>query len=233
MFPFPDVSTLRVFPMPEGQQLEFKEGCGAFTAQKKLETICGFLNGGGGYLVVGVRDNLKIVGVRHGKDLDTFLRRIDDIYHSNLIRPTPPVGSISYAMRPTAAGDICVITVAPVEKEHPFRMSDGAIIHRLLASNLRQMTADVTTIYTATELELEVQRMRQVERSKYQNFAQKSAEDYATLQKVAAATIQKLATTSVALESCQKLLFEKILAMKAEAELELKLSRRSLWCGLW
>lgn len=69
----------------ESDWLEFKQNISEGIAKNIQESICAFLNRNGGYIIVGVSDNLEIVGV----DLtlyDNFINNtLDSIYHQALI----------------------------------------------------------------------------------------------------------------------------------------------------
>jgi predicted HTH transcriptional regulator len=68
------------FSYTENDIFEFKESVVAKSFTKYLETICGFLNTKGGYLIFGIKDNLDLVGLKLPNDsIDQFILRIDNI----------------------------------------------------------------------------------------------------------------------------------------------------------
>jgi predicted HTH transcriptional regulator len=74
------------FRFCESNYIEFKESVCHQSFQKYIETICAFLNTGGGYLIFGIRDDAQMVGLEmNRKTLDTFKCKIDSILHQNLI----------------------------------------------------------------------------------------------------------------------------------------------------
>lgn len=229
MFAFPDVSNLRRFPIPEGRHLELKQSCSAIHDEKILQTICAFLNSGGGYVVIGVRDDLDIVGVLPNKNLDRFLRTVDDIYHLGVIFPTPPIGYITCAMHKVPTGEICVVSVRPDEREAPappYQMKDGTIMHRLMASNLR-LSAGLGAIYTDRDIE----SARQSERDRQKGVQQKMAADYATLVGAAKNMESRVAVMEANMKAMQEMLFAEILQRKEAAEADTQ--RASWWSCLW
>jgi putative lipoic acid-binding regulatory protein len=68
------------FIHPESDKLEFKESFVDKAFYKYLQTICGFLNSGGGNLIFGIKDNLDLVGLNlKNKSIDKMILRIDAI----------------------------------------------------------------------------------------------------------------------------------------------------------
>ena len=68
------------FIYPESDKLELKESFVDKAFDKYLQTICGFLNSGGGYLIFGIKDNLDLVGLNTiNKSVDKIILRIDSI----------------------------------------------------------------------------------------------------------------------------------------------------------
>lgn len=121
MFVFPNLDNSTVFPIPEGSNLEFKSGYHSSCSEKIYSTICGILNCGGGYLVIGVEDgSRKILGILQDKNLDKFLLMIDGIYHLGMIKKKSglpiSVGTIKTGIV-NAANDkkLAVVTITPEE----------------------------------------------------------------------------------------------------------------------
>lgn len=50
----------RIAELEEGSNLEFKESTGQL--DRSMETLCAFLNGDGGNILYGIKDNGKIIG---------------------------------------------------------------------------------------------------------------------------------------------------------------------------
>ncbi len=68
------------FIYPESDKFEYKESIVENKFEKYLQTICGFLNSGGGNLIFGIRDNLDLVGLGlKNKFIDKMILRIDSI----------------------------------------------------------------------------------------------------------------------------------------------------------
>jgi hypothetical protein len=165
------------FPYPEGQQFEFKETWGACTTSKMHETICAFLNSAGGYLLYGIQDSGKILGISRD-EADKILLRADDIYHTSKIvncvsGKTPPASAIRGSVlrlctrlqnrpHPTERF-IAILTVVNPDHNHTYRMSSGDIMIRLSASNFRSKS---TTLSSFEEL-IRDNRALEAEKSKY------------------------------------------------------------------
>jgi hypothetical protein len=156
MFEFPKLDNCATFPIPEGTNLEFKVGFNSCSSDKIIATICGILNIGGGYLVIGVEDVFrKIVGIKTDKSMDNFLLMIDSIYHLNLIKKSDgtsvPLGTVKTGIvKAINNKELLVVTIAAKEGEK-YTLKDGTVWYRLAASNYRQSV--IPTIYTEKELE--------------------------------------------------------------------------------
>jgi predicted HTH transcriptional regulator len=165
------------FPNPEGQQFEFKETWGACTTSKMHETICAFLNSAGGYLMYGIQDSGKILGISRD-EADKILLRADDIFHTSKILNTvtgkpPAVSSIRGSVmrlctqinnrpHPTERF-LAILTVINPDHNQTYRMTNGDIIIRLSASNFRSKS---TTLSTFEEL-IRDNRALEAEKTKY------------------------------------------------------------------
>ena len=127
MIPFPSLEGLTTFPYPEGMQFEFKKTFTSVnrsikTKDKLYQTICAFLNTQGGYLIYGIDDETReIHGVPTTKELDAFLLKVDNIYHSNILMqedgsPLVP-GTIVATVVPVASqtANLCVVKVIPTK----------------------------------------------------------------------------------------------------------------------
>lgn len=75
------------FPYAESDKFEFKESIGSKSFDKYIQTICGFLNTGGGNLIFGIKDNLGLIGLNSTKqkELDNFILRFDSIINEKQI----------------------------------------------------------------------------------------------------------------------------------------------------
>jgi predicted HTH transcriptional regulator len=143
MFPFPKLDDCTHFPLPEGTNLEFKQGFNSSMAEKIYATICGILNSGGGYLVIGVEDATRLIrGIRTDKTMDHFLITLDNIYHHGHIRTsdgkTIPLGTVSSGIVQAAEGkELLVVTITAAEGEK-YTVKDGSVWYRLSASNFKK-----------------------------------------------------------------------------------------------
>lgn len=144
---FPDLTNATHFPIPESSCLEFKESYGAASAGGKLiPTLCGILNAGGGYMVIGVRDSdLALVGINPlHKDHDRLLLQLDNILHGHLIRDHNEPSRVlphtiirTHCVKTKGGKNLLVIT-ATAEAGKLYEVSDGTVWHRLNASNFPQ-----------------------------------------------------------------------------------------------
>ena len=68
------------FPYNESDTLEYKESFSDNGMKKYIESICGFLNSGGGKLIFGIKDNLELVGLNlKSNQIDKCILKIDQI----------------------------------------------------------------------------------------------------------------------------------------------------------
>lgn len=161
MFDFPKLDNCNVFPLPEGTNLEFKIGFNSSMAEKIIATLCGLLNSGGGYLVIGVEDETrKIVGIKSNKNMDNFLLMLDSIYHHNHIKKidgsTIPLDTIKSGIVQAAGGKELLVVTITAESGEKYTVKDGTIWYRLAASNYKQTT--IPTIYSEKEMETIIQQ---------------------------------------------------------------------------
>jgi predicted HTH transcriptional regulator len=125
-------------------------------AEKIIATLCGILNSGGGYLVIGVEDGTRrIVGIKTDKSMDCFLLMLDTIYHSNLIKKqnggTILIDTIKSAVVSAANNKELLVVTATAEPNERYVVKDGSLWYRLAASNFKQTA--MPTVYTEKELE--------------------------------------------------------------------------------
>jgi predicted HTH transcriptional regulator len=215
MFVFPDVRYATHFPMPEGTNLEFKEGF-ATPMDKIFATICGILNAGGGYMVFGVRDrDHAITGIRpRGKEYDRFLLNIDTIYHGHTVRTVDapgdaiPLGTVTTCLV-TAAEDIqmLVITMRP-ENGKFYETADGVRWHRLSASNYRERVPQ--GVYTKKDVDDAVRNQRTV--------LERYRQDYSAVLGAAKQYLDKCNSLEKEVAELRDLLFKEILERKRAAE---------------
>ena len=131
---------MEIFPFSEGHQLEFKETL--ISAEALARCVCAFLNGSGGYLILGVRDrDLNICGLYCSeKDIDSFLLRCDNIFHQGLVFSEEGHKLSPKSVRATykRIGDKRLIFVQVVpEPERKYVCLNGVAYIRLSASNYR------------------------------------------------------------------------------------------------
>lgn len=85
-----ELSRLDNFPWSESHYLEFKQTL--IDSDKLYQCVCAFLNGSGGYLILGIRDyDLQMCGLAESttiKEVDTFLLKCDNIFHQGFILTT-------------------------------------------------------------------------------------------------------------------------------------------------
>lgn len=160
-FSFPSLENCTVFPLVEGTNLEFKIGFNSSMAEKIIATICGILNSGGGYLVIGVEDGTrKIVGIKSDKNMDNFLLMLDSIYHHKHIKTIDgipiPVGTISSGIIACANDKEVLVVTINSEPEKQYVVKDGSVWYRLAASNFKQ--TKLPNLYTGDEMEIIVQQ---------------------------------------------------------------------------
>lgn len=107
----------------EADNVELKSRCTGDVTDKCRQAVCAFANDlpgkGPGYLIVGVDDSGKPIGLDVS---DEFLRTLADIKSDGRILPPP---SMSVERRAVAGGDIALVTVHPSDSP-PVRY-DGRI----------------------------------------------------------------------------------------------------------
>ena len=131
-----------MFPYPEGQQIEFKQSL--FDKKKLVNTACAFLNTCGGYYIIGVWDDNKIVGVARNR-VDETLLRIDQIIQEHRIINTTTGDYVTHKeLMPRALpieGTNSMLIVVQVESYDPSHIyvvtKDESHYVRLGASNMK------------------------------------------------------------------------------------------------
>lgn len=137
--PFPtQLDSTGLFPYPEGEQWEYKAS--TLETTKLHKTICSFLNARGGYIVVGITDNLRCVGVnKDAKKYDTLALSIDNIRHYSAI-VDESCGKISLEtqikleQKELAGKTLLVVSIVP-EPGKRYKLMNGEFWVRLNASN--------------------------------------------------------------------------------------------------
>ena len=154
---FPSIDGLTKFPCMENTQFEFKSSVKSATKdQKYLKTLCAFLNRDGGFLVVGVYDDRKIVGIP-SNECDRFLSQfIDCIVGGSLIitsdnqRIHPDC--IKASCIPVTNDNFVLVVKATPLPDVTYKLNTGEVYIRVNASNqsfgeIRYYTqSDVNTI---------------------------------------------------------------------------------------
>lgn len=223
------------FPNPEGQQFEFKETWGACTTSKMHETICAFMNSAGGYLMYGIQDSGKILGISRD-EADKILLRADDIFHTSKILNTvtgkpPPASAIRGSVQrlcmnlnnrphPTERF-LAILTITNPDHNQTYRMTNGDIMIRLSASNFRSKSS---TLSTYEEL-IRDNRVLEAEKTKYYTERNMYRKEFAVIEhshrELSVRIKECLMETEAAraeTRSALELLHARILAEKAAAE---------------
>ena len=132
-----------MFPFPEGQQIEFKRSL--FDKKKLVNTACAFLNTCGGYYIIGVWDDNKIVGVLRDK-VDETLLRVDQIIQDHRIVNTTTGDFITHKEMMARAipieGTASMLVVVQIESydpSHIYVTKDASHYVRLGASNMKSV----------------------------------------------------------------------------------------------
>jgi hypothetical protein len=143
-------------PFQESSLVEFKEvtvfaglfknkSLGTSGLPKYRETIIGFLNGGVGYLIMGIRNDGTIMGVENIADdvMDKFMLWIDGSFNTLVYKNGKPIDpsqiTIKVHVFPVEGrtSSIIVIEVENRGKVMDIMTRSGTIIYRLNASNFK------------------------------------------------------------------------------------------------
>lgn len=245
MFDFPKLDYCTTFPLPEGTNLEFKIGFNSSMSDKIIATICGILNSGGGYLVIGVEDETRrIVGIKTDKSMDNFLLMLDSIYHHHHIKKldgTPvPLGTIkSGTVQAANDKEVLVVTINS-EPNEKYTVKDGSIWYRLAASNFKQTT--LPSIYTEKELDVIVNKKLaaqstilhqqfEIEKKqlnqKYQSERDKLKTKFRELENDFDRMIRAAKQTETNFTGFRDMIYNNIQLQKAEAEKELAAEKKN------
>ena len=130
-----------LFPLPEGQQIEFKEN----NTIKMEATLCGFLNTAGGYFITGVSNDGIIRGISR-QAVDSVLLKVDNILRNNKILNTKTGNAAGVqeitttVVRLDGCADkelfLIIVRAESVDESHVFQTESG-VWYRLNASNTR------------------------------------------------------------------------------------------------
>lgn len=133
------------FVYNESNNLEYKESFTNKLIPKYVETICGFLNSGGGKLIFGITDNLLLVGLKiDAKEIDNCILCIDDITNNQLIIGTDKLTNGIVYLAPTCIKPYVLTNVAGIkfiivdvipEINVIYQLINGRSYYRLGASN--------------------------------------------------------------------------------------------------
>jgi len=149
-------------PFQESNLVEFKEvtvfaglfkhkSLGSSGLPKYRETIIGFLNGGQGYLIMGIQNDGTIVGVENITDdiMDKFNLWIDGSFNNLVYKNGKPIDPSNIRIKvhifPVVGNPSSVIVI---EVENKGKIMDimtrsGTIIYRLNASNFKMTSEPV------------------------------------------------------------------------------------------
>ena len=145
-------------PFSEGNNIEFKEVAifsGLFKHRsskvsglpKYRDTLIGFLNGGGGYLIMGIRDDRTIVGVNDmtDEDFDKLKLWVDSTFNILVHKNGQPLDPSRAKLLVTAfpvenAPSICHVVLIKVVyngEKADIMTRGGTMVYRLNASNYK------------------------------------------------------------------------------------------------
>lgn len=234
MFAFPKVEHCTHFPLPEGTNLEFKVGFNSSMAEKIYATLCGILNSGGGYLVIGVEDETRLIrGIKTDKSMDHFLITLDNIYHHGHIRcgdgNVIPLGTITSGIIQAAGGkELLVVSCTPKEGEI-YTAKDGSPWYRLSASNFRKTS--LPPFYTEKDVENMINNETRALRTKINQLQHEKEEiraRFVSLENDFERVLRAAKQTELKFTEFRDMLYTNIQLQKGEAEKELGVE-----VGLW
>lgn len=147
---------IKVFPYIEGAHLEFKGGFGV-SVKSIYKTMCAFLNGGGGHIIIGIDDiSHQIIGIKekHRKDIDKYLLGVDNVIRNGTIQTTSgdylTQNEIVTDVIPWGDKMILLHTIRP-KPNTQYQFSNGDVVVRLNASNQIFSTKPTFVSYGAIE----------------------------------------------------------------------------------
>lgn len=234
MFPFPKVEHCTHFPLPEGTNLEFKVSFNSSMAEKIYATLCGILNSGGGYLVIGVEDETRLIrGIKTDKSMDHFLIALDNIYHHGHIRQRDgkvvSLGTITSGTVQAAEGKELLVVTATAAAGEQYTVKDGSIWYRLSASNFKKTNLPI--FYTEKDMENIVNaqtRPLHIKINQYQHEKEELRVRFRALENDFERILRAARTTEQKFGEFRDMLFTNIQLQAAEAEKELS-TRPTSW----
>jgi len=136
-----ELSKLTLFPSNENTIIEFKRN---FCEDKLESTICSLLNNGHGYghIICGIDDDGLIYGVdRTRKEIDTYILKIDEIFHHRKIVTSTydhlyPRNIMVRIINCYNDKPLIIITVKS-EPNTTYQLLNGEIYYRVNASNYK------------------------------------------------------------------------------------------------
>jgi uncharacterized protein YwgA len=186
-------------PFQEGNLVEFKEVSvfsGLFRNKssglpKYRETIIGFLNGGKGYLIMGIKNDGTTVGIENMTDemIDKFKLWIDGSFNNLVYKNGKPIDpsrvSIKFHMFPVLnhpkEANVIVVEVVNQGKQLDIMTRSGTIVYRLNASNFKVCSEpvyrkkDVKGIIHSVQAQM--QQIASEKRKAIQNLQEKHKEE--------------------------------------------------------
>jgi hypothetical protein len=148
-----EIAKLTTFPYNENNIIELKRN---FCEDKLESTICALLNNGYGigYIICGIDDNGIIWGVdRTKKEIDTYILRIDDIFHHNKIvtfnYETLKPHNIQVKILNCYLNKPLIIITIKSDININYQLLNGEIFYRINASNYK-----IKNIKLFTELDV-------------------------------------------------------------------------------
>lgn len=138
------------FKYSESNWLEFKQSLFSCPIEKIIETICAFLNTEGGYIIIGINDEEKLVGINSKpKNTDTFKLLIDKhISNNTIVHQNDEIIVDKYLsitdITNNAQLKFILIKIFPQTNKN-YKLINGSIIHRLNASNRKIKSTKLMT----------------------------------------------------------------------------------------
>jgi predicted HTH transcriptional regulator len=138
------------FKYSESNWLEFKQSINSCPIEKIIQTICAFLNTDGGYIIIGINDEEKIVGIKSKtKEIDKFKLSIDNKISTNaIVYQDDKIISEKYISITDITNNkkqkFLLIKITPQEGKN-YKLMDGTVVHRLNASNRKIKSTKLMT----------------------------------------------------------------------------------------
>ncbi len=225
-----------VFPYVEGAHLEFK---GGFNVPRKTiyQTMCAFLNSGGGHIILGIDDAThKIVGIsQNRKEIDKYLLSIDNLIRNRALQTTTGEGlsqnEITTEVIPWGEKWIILHTILP-KPDTKYQFSNGEVLVRLNASNQVFRTKPALVSYS------EIERITKDYQKELFQIVKETNKTVGEVEKKVTESEKKRDEAEVRCAELTMLLHRQIMRDKEIAEdyLDHRPSKgffKSLLCGLW